>query len=184
MDKARAERDVAIAQIAQAGRLARKTIRAPFQARVGISDVHPGQYLNEGTQLATLQGVDPAVHVDFPLPQAVASGLREGMPSRCSCRATAPAVAKVVAVDARVDPATRNAMVRARVAGPDGAGPGRPCGCGSRSARRGGRGHSRRARSARGRAGTTCSSSPRTPTASRGPAPGRSRWGRLWATRC
>ena len=47
---ARAERDVALAQIARTKAIiARKTIRAPFRARVGIADVHPGQYLNEGT---------------------------------------------------------------------------------------------------------------------------------------
>src|SRR5262249_2705616 len=58
--------------------IARKTIRAPFKAKIGISDIHPGQYLAEGTQLTTLQGVDPAVHVDFPIPQMIAAGLREG----------------------------------------------------------------------------------------------------------
>ena len=50
VDSARAERDVALAQIARIkATIDRKTIRAPFRARVGISDVHPGQYLNEGT---------------------------------------------------------------------------------------------------------------------------------------
>ena len=84
MDRARAERDVALAQIARTKAIiARKTIRAPFRARVGIADVHPGQYLNEGTQLTTLQGVDDAAHVDFTVAQQVAAGLREGEPSRC-----------------------------------------------------------------------------------------------------
>ena len=70
VDRARAERDVALAQIARTKAIiARKTIRAPFRARVGIADVHPGQYLNEGTQLTTLQGVDDAVHVDFTVAQ-------------------------------------------------------------------------------------------------------------------
>ncbi len=79
VDRARAERDVALAQIARTKAIiARKTIRAPFRARVGLADVHPGQYLNEGTQLTTLQGVDDAVHVDFTVAQAVAAGLRAG----------------------------------------------------------------------------------------------------------
>ena len=57
VDRARAERDVALAQIARTRAvIARKTIRAPFRARVGMADVHPGQYLNEGTQLTTLAG--------------------------------------------------------------------------------------------------------------------------------
>src|SRR5437016_2069854 len=64
VDRARAEHDVALAQIARTRAIiARKTIRAPFRARVGLADVHPGQYLNEGTQLTTLQGVDDAVPV-------------------------------------------------------------------------------------------------------------------------
>ena len=50
-----------------------KTIRAPFRARVGIADVHPGQYLNEGTELTTLQGVADGAHVDFTVAQRVAA---------------------------------------------------------------------------------------------------------------
>jgi membrane fusion protein (multidrug efflux system) len=57
-DRAVAERDVALAQIERTRAvIERKTIRAPFRARVGIADVHPGQYLTEGTQLTTLQSV-------------------------------------------------------------------------------------------------------------------------------
>jgi membrane fusion protein (multidrug efflux system) len=63
VDRARAERDVALAQAARTKAIiARKTIRAPFRVRVRLADVHPGQYLNEGTQLTT--GVEDAVHVD------------------------------------------------------------------------------------------------------------------------
>src|SRR5947209_230250 len=79
VDQARAARDVALAQIARTKAIiAKKTIRAPFPARVGLSDLHPGQYLNEGTELTTLQGIDNAVHVDFTVAQQVAAGLREG----------------------------------------------------------------------------------------------------------
>jgi membrane fusion protein (multidrug efflux system) len=119
VDRARAERDVARAQIARTKAIiARKTIRAPFRARVGIADVHPGQYLNEGTQLTTLQGVDDAVHVDFTVAQQVAAGLRVGHSVEVFATSdSSPTAAKIVAVDARVDPATRNAMVRARIEG-------------------------------------------------------------------
>jgi len=117
VDRARAERDVALAQIARTKAvMARKTIRAPFRARVGMADLHPGQYLEEGTQLTTLQGVDDAVHVDFSVPQLVAAGLRGG--DRVSVFATSdssPIAAAIVAIDARVDVTTRNTMVRARI---------------------------------------------------------------------
>jgi membrane fusion protein (multidrug efflux system) len=117
VDRARAERDVALAQIARTRAvIARKTIRAPFRARVGIADVHPGQYLDEGTQLTTLQGVGEGVHVDFTVAQAVVAGLRVGDRVDVLGGGDAPRVAaRIVAIDARVDPATRNAMVRARI---------------------------------------------------------------------
>ncbi len=117
VDRARADYDVAQAQIARTKAIiARKTIRAPFRARVGLADVHPGQYLNEGTQLTTLQGIDEAVQVDFALSQQVVAGLREGATVEVfAAGGSAPIPAKIVALDARVDPATRNAMVRARI---------------------------------------------------------------------
>lgn len=117
VDRARADLDVAWAQIARTKAIiARKTIRAPFRARVGLADVHPGQYLNEGTQLTTLQGIDDAVHVDFPVPQHVAAGLREGDRVEVfSAGESPPLDARIVALDARIDPATRNALVRARI---------------------------------------------------------------------
>jgi membrane fusion protein (multidrug efflux system) len=117
LDSARAERDVALAQIARTQAvIARKTIRAPFRARVGIADVHPGQYLNEGTLLTTLQGVDDTAYVDFTVAQQVAAALRPG--SSVSVLAAGnpePVEAAIVAIDARVDPNTRNATVRARM---------------------------------------------------------------------
>jgi len=117
VDQARAQRDVALALIARTKAIiARKTIRAPFQARVGIADVHPGQYLNEGTQLTTLQGVAEGVHVDFSVSQTVAAGLREGQTVEVGANGEATS-ARIVAIDARVDPVTRNAMVRARLSG-------------------------------------------------------------------
>jgi membrane fusion protein, multidrug efflux system len=117
VDKARAERDVTLAQIARTQAIiARKTIRVPFRARAGLSDVHPGQYLNEGTVLTTLQSVDDALHVDFSVPQAVAAGLKPGDRVDVYAGAAAqPIEAKVLALDARVDPATRNSAVRARI---------------------------------------------------------------------
>ncbi len=118
VDRARAELDVARAQISRIQAIiARKTSRAPFRARVGISDVHPGQYLNEGTLLTTLQGADTAAHVDFTIPQQVAQWLKEGDTVevlRAPDESIVPA--EIVALDARVDPTTRSTIVRARVA--------------------------------------------------------------------
>ena len=117
VDQARAARDVALAQIARTKAIiAKKTIRAPFPARVGLSDVHPGQYLNEGTELTTLQGVDAAANVDFTVAQVVAAELHQGEPVAVfAANDLRPLTARIVAVDARIDPTTRNALVRARI---------------------------------------------------------------------
>src|SRR5207248_2793213 len=37
----------------------KKTIRAPFSGRLGITLVNPGQYLNPGDKVVTLQTIDP-----------------------------------------------------------------------------------------------------------------------------
>lgn len=125
VDRGVAERDIAQAQIARTQAIiAKKTIRAPFRARVGIADVHPGQYLNEGTQLTTLQGVDGAAHVDFTVSQQVAAGLRAGEPVQVLASDATPIAARIVAVDARVDPTTRTATVRAMIAGAKAPAPG------------------------------------------------------------
>ena len=115
LDRARAERDVALAQIARTKAvMERKTIRAPFRARVGMADLHPGQYLNEGTLLTTLQSVDDAVHVDFAVAQWVAVNLRAGGTVQIVAGdKTFPAT--IVALDARLDCNTRNATVRAKI---------------------------------------------------------------------
>jgi membrane fusion protein (multidrug efflux system) len=119
VDNALAARDVAMAQIARTKAvIARKIIRAPFRVRVGISDLHPGQYLNEGTQITTLQGVDAAVYVDFTVAQHVAIVLRKSASVEVTLgEGSAPVRATVLATDARVDPTTRNAIVRARIDG-------------------------------------------------------------------
>lgn len=117
VDSTRAARDVALAQIARIqATIDRKTIRAPFRARVGISDVHPGQYLSEGTYLTSLQGVDESAYVDFAVAQQVAAGLRAGDKVQVLTARAEPVVATIMATDARVDPATRNAAVRATIA--------------------------------------------------------------------
>jgi membrane fusion protein (multidrug efflux system) len=117
VDSARAARDVALAQVARVEAIIeRKTIRAPFRARVGISDVHIGQYLNEGSYLTTLQGVDASTYVDFVVAQHVAAELREQDKVQVFAGEAKPIVATILATDARIDPTTRNATVRARIA--------------------------------------------------------------------
>ena len=118
VDRARAERDVAQAEISRIRAvIERKTIRAPFRARIGISDVHPGQYLSEGTVLTTLQSIDASSNVDFTVAQGVAARLGVGDTVLIVTeQGNAQVPARIVAIDSRVDPVTRNAAVRARIA--------------------------------------------------------------------
>jgi membrane fusion protein (multidrug efflux system) len=96
--------------------IARKVIRAPFRARIGLSDLHPGQYLIEGVELTTLQGVDEAAHVDFTVTQTVALGLKEGdVVEVFGADKDAPVSATIIALDSLIDRATRNASIRAKV---------------------------------------------------------------------
>ncbi|MGH7540305.1 MAG: efflux RND transporter periplasmic adaptor subunit [Gemmatimonadota bacterium] len=118
LDNARAERDIAVAEVERLRAIIeRKTIRAPFRARVGIADVHPGQFLEAGTLLTTLQGVDDAVHVDFAVPQFVAARLNAGdlVEVIAGQDEGSPIPARITATDARVDPTTRNTTVRVRI---------------------------------------------------------------------
>jgi membrane fusion protein, multidrug efflux system len=119
VDQVEAQRDVAQAQIARLQAvIAKKTIRAPFRARVGLADVHPGQYLEQGVELTTLQGVSETTHVDFAVAQSVAAGIRVGSSVQVSTgQGATPLTARVIALDARVDQTTRNATVRARLEG-------------------------------------------------------------------
>ncbi|HET9949251.1 MAG TPA: efflux RND transporter periplasmic adaptor subunit [Longimicrobiales bacterium] len=116
VDQARAERDVAVASVERTQALIeRKTIRAPFRARVGIADVHRGQYLTEGTLLTTLQGLADTVHVDFAVSQYVAADLHVGDSVTVVGPDERAIPGEIEAIDSRIDPETRNAIVRARV---------------------------------------------------------------------
>lgn len=117
VDRAQAEFDVAQAEVARIGALIeRKRLRAPFRARVGLVDVHLGQYLEAGTVLTSLQGVDEAVHVDFHVAQDVAAALAVGdIVEVLAQNATQAFPARIEAIDAETDTRTRNTLVRARL---------------------------------------------------------------------
>ena len=95
----------------------KKTLRSPFRARVGLFDIHPGQYLQEGTEIAMLQGIDSFVNVDFSMPQQVADELRPG--DKISLRTnTEYILAQITAIDSQADRLTRGVKARARVDNP------------------------------------------------------------------
>src|SRR5882724_1463021 len=97
----------------------KKTIRAPFSGRLGITLVNPGQYLNPGDKVVTLQTIDP-IYIDFNLPQQQISGVSVGQVVTVSSDAYPGQTfsGKVTAIDAKVDTTTRNVQIEATVANP------------------------------------------------------------------
>lgn len=93
----------------------RKRILAPFKARVGITDLQPGAYLEVGTLIVRLQGVSDDVFIDFSLPQESAALLRPGEEVTVVSPALTegPRRVKVLAEDDSVDPANRAVRFRA-----------------------------------------------------------------------
>jgi membrane fusion protein (multidrug efflux system) len=106
------------AQVAQQQAIVdKKTIRAPFAGRLGITTVNPGQYVNPGDKIVTLQDLG-SLFADFTLPQQALSRIKRGLevaittdtyPGR-TFRGT------ITTIDPKVDPATRNFQVEALVA--------------------------------------------------------------------
>lgn len=71
VDRARAEHEIARARVSELRAVIdRKTLRAPFDARVGLHDLEPGEYLEANSTLVDLVGVRDSLWVDFNLPLA------------------------------------------------------------------------------------------------------------------
>ncbi len=116
LDRAREELAAANARVSslEAG-IAKKTLVAPFRARVGLTDLQPGAYLDEGTRIVMLQGVDQDAFVDFALPQDMAAAVRPGVSVSLSAMQIpgGSAAAEVVAEEASVDATNRAVRFRA-----------------------------------------------------------------------
>jgi membrane fusion protein (multidrug efflux system) len=103
----------------QAATVAKLTLRAPFPGRLGITTINPGQYLNPGDKVVTLQALDP-LYVDFRLPQQELARTQVGL----NVHVTADAFAgkdfhgRVSSLDPLVDTATRNFQAEAVVENP------------------------------------------------------------------
>lgn len=99
--------------------VAKKTIRAPFSGRLGITTVNPGQYLSPGDKIVTLQTIDP-IYIDFSAPQKQLAHLSVGQVVNVATDAFAGELfpGKISAVNPKVDPATRNLLVEATIANP------------------------------------------------------------------
>jgi membrane fusion protein (multidrug efflux system) len=92
----------------------KKRIVAPFDGVLGIRRVSLGEYLNPGTEIVTLQALDPAF-VNFSLPERALDQVGEGqvVQARVSSYPDRVFTGSVTAIDPRVDEQTRNFTVQA-----------------------------------------------------------------------
>lgn len=98
----------------------KKAIKAPFPGRLGITTVNPGQYLNPGDKLVTLQQLDP-IHIDFTVPQSSLAQLSRGQ-KIVATTDSFPGLdftGEVTAINPVVDINTRNVQVQATVKNPE-----------------------------------------------------------------
>ena len=103
------------AQVAQQQALVdKKAVRVPFSGRLGISTVMPGQYVNAGDKIVTLQSLNPIL-VDFNLPQQRLSELKVGqqVDLHVDAYSGTALVGKISTINPRVDASTRNVQVEA-----------------------------------------------------------------------
>ncbi len=104
----------------QTALVAKKNLKAPFSGRVGIVMINPGQFVNPGDKLLTLQTLDP-IFVDFNLPQSNAEQIQVGQEIVVTTDAFKDAsfTGKISAVSPKVDANTRNIQIEAKLANPD-----------------------------------------------------------------
>lgn len=116
LEQARARVDDVRAQ------LAKKTITAPFEGRLGIIQVDVGQYLSPGDPIVTLQTLDP-ISVDFTVPQQELARVEAGQPVvvRVDGFGDQAFRGRITAISPKVNQQTRNVAVRGRLENPEGA---------------------------------------------------------------
>lgn len=109
-----------IAQVAmQNATIAKKNIQAPFSGRLGICLVYPGQYLNPGDKIVTLQQLDP-IYIDFYLPQQEISKIKVGQTIKLTTDSypNDKFIGKITTIDPMVESSTRNVRIEATLSNP------------------------------------------------------------------
>jgi membrane fusion protein, multidrug efflux system len=103
----------------QTATIAKKTIHAPFAGRLGISMVNPGQYLNPGDKIVTLQSLD-LIYIDFYMPQQIYSQLSRNQSVLASTDTYPDRIfrGRITTISPKVDPDTRNIQLEATFPNP------------------------------------------------------------------
>ena len=104
---------------AQQAIIAKKKITAPFAGRLGIITASPGQHVNAGEKIVTLQNLDQ-LFVDFSIPQQQLAKVNIGQIVTLSAEPYSQEkfIGKITSINPKVDPHTRNVMLEAQIDNP------------------------------------------------------------------
>jgi membrane fusion protein (multidrug efflux system) len=105
--------------LARRSRLEQKTLRAPYDGRLGIRKVSIGQFVAAGDPMIALQSLDP-VYLNFTLPEQWYPEVETAMAVNVAVDAIGDAefTGKITAVEPTIDSNTRNFAVQATLANP------------------------------------------------------------------
>jgi membrane fusion protein (multidrug efflux system) len=101
--------------------IAKKTLRAPFDGKLGIREISVGQFLQKGNPVVSLHSLHP-VYVEFSLPQQRVGETAEGLTVVISSDAHPGKefTGQISAINPDIDPMTRNVRVQATLGNIDG----------------------------------------------------------------
>ena len=102
-------------------RIGDRTLKAPFDGVLGIRRMSPGQLVQPGQVITTLDDIDP-IKLDFSVPAVHLPELATGTPmiATADARPGQRFAGHVDVIDTRIDPATRSILLRAIIANPSG----------------------------------------------------------------
>jgi membrane fusion protein, multidrug efflux system len=121
MDTLRANRDAAMARAqAASANLKDRVIAAPFSGVLGLRQVSPGQLVNAGTVMTTLDDVSK-IKVDFSLPEVQMAVLKNRLMIEARSDAYPKQIfsGRVISVDSRVNPQSRSIAAQAEIDNPE-----------------------------------------------------------------
>ncbi|MDJ0937103.1 MAG: efflux RND transporter periplasmic adaptor subunit [Kiloniellales bacterium] len=121
LQTANAELESASLRLAQAEAALRdRTLYAPFDGVIGLTDIDPGDRVTDETLVATLDDRS-VIQVKFTVPEDYAGRLGQGNPIAVRPWSLADRELRgtISALDSRIDPLTRSLRVEARIANPE-----------------------------------------------------------------
>ncbi|GAW96864.1 MULTISPECIES: efflux RND transporter periplasmic adaptor subunit [Colwellia] len=116
VDQARAAVQIAQADIAViTTAIDKKTLTAPFTAKVGIHNLEVGQYLDKNSQVLDLIGINDFTWIDFHLPQRYQELSLGSMVKISPMNQDADFTAKIIAIDPQLSRISRHLKYRAQL---------------------------------------------------------------------